>query len=272
MRQGSGESALYVVSVESGNERRVTTAFFREYSGRAVWLSNQALVLSDLPDAKLFHVDIESGARRVILEPPPPTGDTVPLLSPDRKWLSFSRFFNQTTSDLFVVPPGGGSPRRLTFDEHAKREICWAPDSSGILYRMRTNYYGLWYVGLDGRPPHAVHLPFEPFGRFDVKPGADGALTLAIGETFSVESIWRTDIPADSGESAKPVRFISSGQRSVDVNPVISPDGLHVAFVSTRTGSPEIWVSDARASGSRTAAAGRSSSKDMLAAIASGMS
>jgi Tol biopolymer transport system component len=30
----------------------------------------------------------------------------------------------------------------------------------------------------------------------------------------------------------------------VDVNPVISPDGLRVAFVSLRSGSPQIWVSD----------------------------
>jgi dipeptidyl aminopeptidase/acylaminoacyl peptidase len=56
-------------------------------------------------------------------------------------------------------------------------------------------------------------------------------------------NIWRANISAVDRIPSVPELFISSTRR--DEKPRYSPDGEKIAFVSMRSGSPEIWVSKA---------------------------
>ncbi|MBI4907560.1 MAG: protein kinase [Acidobacteria bacterium] len=248
IRQGGGEDAVYMVSVESGKEQRIVTVSSNAFSGRVEWHSNQALIVSDEFGAaarRLLRLDLDTGQRQPLTTPPERTSDIAPRLSPDRKSLLFCRVFGEVRTDLFVLSAGGGEPRRLTFDELPKREIRWTPDGRGILFRApRRKGWALWGIGLEGQPVREV-LPLESLlAQFDVRPGSKGGLVLAMASTYATEAIWRAERPAGGGNFSDPVRFISSGPNGVDVNPVISPDGLRVAFVSLRSGSPQVWVSD----------------------------
>ncbi len=250
IRQGGGEDAVYVAPVESGKEQRIVTVSSNAFSGRVEWHSNQALVVSDEFGAgarRLVRLDLDTGKRQQLTAPPERTSDIAPRRSPDGKSLLFCRVFGQVRTDLFVVSADGGSePRRLTFDELPKREIRWTPDGRGILFRApRRNAWALWHVGLQGQQPVQEVLPLASLlAQFDVRLGSNGGLVLAMASTYATEAIWRAERPAAGGNFSDPVRFISSGRGGVDVNPVISPDGLRVAFVSLRSGSPQIWVSD----------------------------
>jgi Tol biopolymer transport system component len=55
--------------------------------------------------------------------------------------------------------------------------------------------------------------------------------------------IWRAEIPPPGGQASQPQLFISSTRR--ENMPRYSPDGKKIAFTSTRSGSQEIWISDA---------------------------
>jgi eukaryotic-like serine/threonine-protein kinase len=55
--------------------------------------------------------------------------------------------------------------------------------------------------------------------------------------------IWRAEIPPSGGNAREPRRLISSTR--LDYQPRYSPDGKQIAFGSTRSGAPEIWIADA---------------------------
>lgn len=247
LRRGGGENAVYTVPWSSGRagpERRIYSVNF---FGSPIWLSPQELVICDNfggRDMHLARFHQDRGFVASISHPRNGWHDSIPRLSPDGQWIVFTRFFTMTTSDLFVVPVSGGEERRLTFDEAAKRELRWTPDGKGVIFRSRTKRWALRYVPLAGGGSRELALPFTPYGNFDVLPADNGAVRLLMANTYSTESIWRAELPQKEGELAKPEKLISSARGDVNVNPAISLDGLKVAFVSTRSGSPEIWVAD----------------------------
>jgi ABC-type multidrug transport system fused ATPase/permease subunit len=141
VRQGAGESAFYVIPGRGGPERRIATNPVPHVVGLLNWLSNNTLVLREYEQgaAPLSRLDLETRTRQPITAPPPTLSDGAPLASPDLKWLTFFRTSSDTTLDLHIVPANATpavAPKRLTFDEAAKREAAWTPDSSGVVYPL----------------------------------------------------------------------------------------------------------------------------------------
>ena len=112
--------------------------------------------------------------------------DLMPRFSPDGRWIAFSRA-SRGTEDVFVVPVGGGEPRRLTFrtskpggpgptfiaDDNLV--VTWTPDSQNIVFlsrRMSFNWSDLrlFEIPVGGGLPtplplgHAGLMTFGPNG------------------------------------------------------------------------------------------------------------
>ena len=64
-------------------------------------------------------------------------------------------------------------------------------------------------------------------------------------QSFAMRHVWRMALSADG----KPERVIASSQREEQAE--YSPDGRKIAFSSSRSGSCEIWVTDADGSSAR---------------------
>ena len=64
---------------------------------------------------------------------------------------------------MFVIPAGGGVPRRLTWHPAADIALGWAPDGKRVLFTSGRNSYSrfseLYTVGLDGGLEEKVPLP-----------------------------------------------------------------------------------------------------------------
>jgi Tol biopolymer transport system component len=254
--QGFGENGLYMTALRDGTEHRVMTITAGVFGDRFDWVANSTkVVIADTwLGVPLKLIDLETGARRDL-----PTermfSDTSPKSSPDGRWIAFCRNSSSTTSDLFVIATAAGSPRRLIFDGAAKRDHRWTPDGRGILFKARMGRrMGLWHVPAAGGTVREIRLPkLAAPGAFDVHARRDGSVDLVSADQFQGVSISRLEIPPEGQEPSRPVRLIASGEgeENLEANPAISPDGLRIAFVSIRSGSPEIWISDNAGEGTR---------------------
>ncbi len=65
---------------------------------------------------------------------------------------------------------------------------------------------------------------------------------LAYSSEIRDSNIWRIDLHGPDGKPLPPTRVISSTR--TDNQPAHSPDGERIAFVSDRSGVPELWVCD----------------------------
>ena len=247
IRQGLGESALYVIALRGGGETRVATVSRSPMGNRLGWLRDgrTVAVAQNFIDAPIALIDVETRRRRE-LPVLAHAADTAPRCSPDGKWIVFARFFTESGGDLFVIGVNGGEPRRLTSDGAAKREVRWTPDGRAILFKARSqNRLAFWQVPFAGGTVREIVLPQVNVGDFDVRAGRDG-LEMVSGDEYLLVSIARMEIRGEGQESSRPVRMIAGVGRgmNLEADPAISPDGLQVAFISFRSGCPEIWISD----------------------------
>ena len=60
--------------------------------------------------------------------------ETFPRFSPDGKWIAFAsnRYGNY---DVFVIPVGGGAPKRLTYHTGNDEVVGWSRDSKNVVFR-----------------------------------------------------------------------------------------------------------------------------------------
>jgi tricorn protease len=91
--------------------------------------------------------------------------DVMPRFSPDGRWIAFTGEY-QGNRDVYVIPAGGGSARRLTFTSDIEPEVSprsgpnnmvvtWTPDSKSIVFLSRRMAWNDWInrlftVPLDG--------------------------------------------------------------------------------------------------------------------------
>lgn len=158
--------------------------------------------------------------------------DSLPRHSPDGRWLGFRR--GTTLGDLWLMPAGGGAPRRLTTLRGDIRGWAWLPDSQGVVFSLVKEEVRLYRIDLAGGDP--VPLPVLAGGN-PIQPDIaadDWSMAFEIDRLRSGMFRFRTD-----GSGAGEPVFASSG---VDLTPGISPDGATLAFVSDRSLHAQLWI------------------------------
>lgn len=205
------------------------------------WLLTSERSTRDEP-LSLYRVSLDGSQRRRLTLPPGNfNGDTLPVFSPDGKLIAFSRNFSSGGSDVFVMNSSGGEPRRITQDAEHIRGITFSQDGREIIFssaRGGGERLSLWRIPVAGGTPKQL-----PFGSDNAESPAiplKGNHLAYVQGTYS-DKIWAYDIPAAS-EPATAARVAIASRKS-QAAPQFSPDGRHVAFASSRTGSWEIWVS-----------------------------
>jgi Tol biopolymer transport system component len=135
-----------------------------------------------------------------------------------------------------------GEPRRLTPAALDAEFPTWMPGAEEILFSARG---GLWRLMVPGNGTPA-RLPFVgEDGLMPVvsRPQPGGPFRLVYVRRFADFNLWRIETPAPGATaSAPPVVSISSTRG--DSMPHLSPDGRRVAFTSDRSGTWEIWLAD----------------------------
>ncbi len=243
---------IFLVPSLGGAERKLTDTWANRFGfGSYSWLhwspDGKWLVVSDKTSAEkpfsLFLVSLETGERRPLTTPPASIiGDCSPAFSPDGRQVAFVRVLSAVVSEVNLVSADGGEPKRLTFDGAGADTLAWTSNGRELVYSSRhSGKSRLMKLPVEGGTPQwlaacgneARYPAFSPHGN-----------RLAWRQNTDNEDIFRISLKSN-GSTAAPFSGLPSAviaSTAKEVSPRYSPDGKKIAFVSTRSGSEEIWV------------------------------
>lgn len=204
----------------------------------------------------LYSVDSKGGTARKLTSH---IGyEMFPRISPDGRYIAFTGQYDGNT-EIFVIPTGGGEPKRLTYTATLNRDdlgdrmgpnnivIGWTPDSKNILFRTRQYTYNDFTGQLMTIPAEggeATEIPLKNGGFSSFSP--DGK-KLAYNYIFREFRTWKRyqggmadDIrifDAATGQSEK----ITDNIRQ-DIFPMWAPDGNEIYFISDRDNVMNLYV------------------------------
>jgi TolB protein len=155
--------------------------------------------------------------------------------SPDGSMVAFASSTGGNV-DIHVLPIEGGEPRRLTTSRGIDTQPAWAPNGRQIAFTStRSGSPQIYLMDVDGsnvrRLSFSGEFHDEPSWSYD---GVRVVCTTRVDGRFQL-----TTINTITGEES-----ILPGPGNNE-SPVFSPDGSMLAFSSDRTGSPQIFITDA---------------------------
>lgn len=259
-RFGKGESGIFMVPALGGAERKLLS-FENEW---VRWRHPLTVVWS--PDGKylaftdksflgqqgspsIVLLSIETLEKRRLMSPPAQSvGDWHPAFSPDGQTLAFTRWIRGGVGDIYLVPIGGGEPKRLTFDSQAKVGLGWTADGQSIVFLsfLGGDSLRLWKISAAGGTPEPLEIGSNNPSQMGIQPYfsiSRQGHRLAYSTGMSDHNLWRIDVPSSKGQRASPIKWISSSRS--DRLAEFSPDGKRIAFESERSGTLHVWVCEA---------------------------
>jgi serine/threonine protein kinase len=158
-------------------------------------------------------------------------------LSPDGKQLAVHRHQNGVGGDLWTVDLQRGAASRVTFDAAQDNSSpVWSPDSRRIAYTsLRNQAFAIFERSANGTgEERAVGDASRASPRSWSKDGR--WMTYTVGDPASTADVWLTTLDG----SLKPSPLLATP--FLETHPAISPDGKWLAYASTETGRPEVYV------------------------------
>ena len=248
------KSELLVIPAFGGLERVITTVVTRANHWRSdqpvgaaeggpVWSPDGSyfLLVSDVWESssqvRILKIG-RDGRQEPLTNPPLGSSDVNPAVSPSGAWVAFVRIESAGSTDIYLMPSHGGPLTRLTFDSRDVSGLTWLDNGSLLYSSNRGGNLRLWQISRGGGEPQ----PVPAGGAQPQWPTVSaGGHWLAFVELLSDVDIWRLPLISE-GASDRAEPFLSSA--GSDHSPAESPDGKTIAFVSSRSGSWQLWLSD----------------------------
>ena len=251
------ELEVFVMPALGGAERRVAS-FVLDSSRRSTRLSwspdGKWIAIGGKAAARepfgLWLVEIDGAETRRLTTPPSPDwiADFGPVFSPDGRRIAYIRS-KATNNGIFIVAVSPamapvGDPVQVVSDPHRSMisGLAWTPDGRSLVY----SWSG--HVAPTRLERLALSASSKPAGRPQVLPFGERATQISIGRTGRMvystllrdANFWKLEVMRPGGV------LVDAGLSSSTLDetaPSYSPDGNHVVFTSTRSGSEELWIS-----------------------------
>lgn len=157
-------------------------------------------------------------------------------------FLSKFLFINNSTGnkEVYVCDFDGHNVKKLTSDNSIALMPRWSPDGEGFVYNsIKEGGWMLYLMGISSEKVTKIS------GRKGLNTGArwleDGkSLDLTLSYDRGNQDIYTIDLKGNILERL-------TNHWGSDLSPVRSPDGSKIAFVSNRSGSPQIYIKDLEA-------------------------
>jgi Tol biopolymer transport system component/DNA-binding winged helix-turn-helix (wHTH) protein len=193
----------------------------------------------------LFSTDGEQ--RRLTTSPMDSHGDHAPAFSHDGRKLAFCRLLGFSNSEVYLLSLDAGQQAtdevRLTRHKRWSSSPVWSPGGEEILYLFSQSgnppiHREIRMISASGTPASDRALPLE-----DEVWGMSASSQLIYSRHRDDTNVWRASIAAPGEPPGVPELLISTA--FTDGKARYSPDGSKISFVSSRSGSEELWVANA---------------------------
>ena len=251
VRSGEG---VFTISELGGAERKVSASGTHVAWGTD---SNSVLIRDREADTRpfgIYQVSLDTLDRRQLTQAPVGAGDWRFEVSPDGRTLAFIRYEKVGIADVYVVPIGGGEPRRLTNRNTAIEGVSWTPDGRDVVYSLdEPPASRLWRIPANtstpGRGSPLADIPVPATNPSISRPMPGRPARLAFQTITRDVDLQLIDLSRRVGETLESTPFANSTR--IEGSSRFSPDGSRIAFGSLRSGAPEIWLAGADGSGLR---------------------
>ena len=247
-RTSGAIQTIYEVASAGGPPRVLRSAHHNYGHGETDWSPDgQTIAFSgNSPNggAQIFALSVHALDVRPLTEPQIGEMDWGPAYSPDGGKMAFVRARTDTgAEDLFVADSDGKNVHRLTYaNARIISPPTWTADSKTIVYASNQgDETRLWRIPASGGGAEVV----AEAGVLSWHPSISRAgnhLVYQHQQTLGTSSIWQLDVTHPEARGARKLVVSSTGRNE---GPQISPNGKKLAFMSDRSGSMEIWISDA---------------------------
>jgi Tol biopolymer transport system component/DNA-binding winged helix-turn-helix (wHTH) protein len=248
---------VFAVPALGGEERQLTsTTCYYTIPNPLAWINNgNEILMVDrcTPNGRFGVVDhtLATGQKRCLTDAPDDENDDTGYgfaLSPDGSSIAFGRMTASVCCDIDIVPMNGGAMKRITSDSHTGCNtlsefgcsgIMWTPNGKSVIFvTARSSMPALFRASVRGGASER-ETTYPAIGSFT----RDGARFVYSQNTSSdPPAVWRADLANPGGSLRNKNKIITSQFPEMDAQP--SPDGTRVVWMSMRTGSEEIFVSD----------------------------
>lgn len=225
----SGEESLLSIHVPDDGVRRSARHLKvgDQVEGFNLSTDGQRAVITARGD--VFSVPVEHGVTRNLTQSGV-SHDREAAWSPDGRYVAFISD-RGGEEEIYIVPGTGGDARQLTNAEEGRLyHLSWAPDSQAIAYHDHRGY--LRMVDLDGHTTEIAHSPNGATDDFSWAPDSRWIAYSDINDNgiYTVH-VW-------SREEGKSRQVTDPFFHAY--NPVFSPDGQLLYYISDRQFAPQI--------------------------------
>ena len=229
-------------------------------SGKSIYYTDQNQQNDFLSERMVFSVDINGGNKKQLSQPYSiGTGDYTLSLSPNGRYIAVVRDVRWTQVQMMLLSLETGNWQELFSLDLALYSVAWSGDSESLIYRAGNTQLMRYHI------ESQTHTQLTKILQPIISPISNqhGDTVAVLGKLFDAE-VWRLISPfkidfnkantnkanANKAEQVKRVGddaqafdfycFIASN--GSDARPTMSLDDRQLAFVSTRTGTPQVWL------------------------------
>jgi tRNA A-37 threonylcarbamoyl transferase component Bud32 len=157
-----------------------------------------------------------------------------PSLSPDGRFVAFSRTERGESPDVWVLELARGALTRITSGGASDFNPIWTPDGRRLVYTVESPVFDLWSRDATGGAP-AEPVLRSPFDKYPSGFTPDGSQLLFEHAVNPRAQVWRMTLADRRAEK------VLEGSREV-VDARVSPDGRWIAYQSAESGRSEVYV------------------------------
>ncbi len=236
-------SAAYSPTAAGTSDRQLDTNGVVPQRGELDWAPDGKSI-AFAGTSGIYLVSLDNATVHRLTEPPPMAQDWGPTFSPDGEKLLFVRNRQVGLPDeIWCTSASGGVGTRI-LSERGKvvSSPQWSYDGRSVIYSSNRNGHpSLWRASLD-TPDSVVQIKEAGSPAWDPAVSRRG-YRMAYERVMRSLSIWQLDLSSASHE--RPSILVSStSDTDQGPGPQFSPDGKKLAYMSDRSGTMEIWVSN----------------------------